>query len=71
MADKAKIFEGRKAIDAYRAAHAKLYLSVDKKGIPEAHTPLLEKLLANLKKQGFSSLDEFFAASETLQDGWQ
>lgn len=65
--NKQKILKGRQAVDAYRAAHASLY-TTDPRGrsIPDEHTPLLETMLAALKKQGFNSLDEFFAASEQL-----
>ena len=69
MADKQKVLNGRKAVDAYRANHAKLYAQPWHRGIPEEHTPLLAQLLADLKKQGFNSLDQFFAASEELDSG--
>ena len=63
---KDNILAGRTAVDAYRADHAKLYSKPWHKGIPEEHTPLLDNLLADLKGQGFTSLDEFFDASELL-----
>lgn len=66
MVDKAKISNGRVAVDSYRAAHAQLYAGGWHKGISEEHTPLLEKMLANFKVQGFNSLDEFFVASDQL-----
>ncbi len=66
MPDKVKVEKGRMAVDAYRTAHIQLYSGGWHKGIPEVHTPLLEKMLADLKKQGFNSLDEFFTASEEL-----
>lgn len=66
MADKVKVVLGRLAVDAYRTAHTQLYEKGWYKGISKAHTPLLEKLLIGLKKQGFNSLDEFFTASEEL-----
>ena len=66
MLNKQKILKGRDAVDAYRIAHANLYLAGWHKGIPEGHTPLLEKMLVDLKKQDFNSLDEFFNASEEL-----
>lgn len=53
--DKNKILAGREAADAYRAAHAKLYNQPWHKGVPEEHTPLLEKLVADLEKQGYTS----------------
>lgn len=61
-----KVLKGRAAVDVYRAAHAQLYVGSWHQGISEAHTPLLEKLLADLKMQGFNSLDEFFTTSDTL-----
>ena len=64
VTDPQKISNGRKAVDAYRAAHTQLYLRADKKGIPEAHTPLLDKMKVAHKAQGFNSLQEFFSASE-------
>ena len=71
MPSKKAILKGRKAVDAYRAAHAQLYAQGWHKGIPEEHIPLLETLTKALNKQGFASLDEFFAASDALGDGWQ
>lgn len=63
---KEQVLAGRAAIDAYRTAHAQLYKSmvISAKDIPDTHTPLLEKALIDLKKQGFNSLDEFFKANE-------
>ena len=66
MADKGKVLNGRKAVDAYRADHARLYDKPWHRGIPEEHTPLLAQLLAELKEQGFSFLEEFFNASDEL-----
>ena len=66
MIDKYKILAGRKAVDTYRAAHALLHSTKWHKGVPEAHTPLLNTMLAELKKQGFNSLDEFYKANETV-----
>ena len=36
------------------------------KGIPEEHTPLLNTMLDEFRKQGFKSLQEFFDASQEL-----
>ena len=66
MITEEQILNGRKVVDAYRAAHSKLYEQGWHKFIPEKHTPLLNTMLVDLKKQGFNSLDEFFAASELL-----
>jgi hypothetical protein len=63
---KQNVLKGRKAVDTYRTAHTQLYVGGWNKGIPEAHTPLLNTLLTNLKKQGFNSLAEFFQASTEL-----
>ena len=63
---KGRVLAGRKAVDAYRTAHTALHKKPWHKGIPEEHTPLLDKLLVDLKKQGVNSLDEFFNASEEL-----
>ena len=64
---KGKILTGRKAVDAYREAHTALYaVNPQRKSIPEEHTPLLNKLKADFKKQGFESLDQFFAANDQL-----
>ncbi len=71
MPNKQQILKGREAADAYRAVHTQLHSGGWYEGISEAHTPLLEKMLADLKKQGFNSLDEFFTASTGLKDGWK
>lgn len=63
---KENILAGRNAVDAYRADHARLHDKPWHRGIPEEHTPLLNELLAEIKKQGLTSLDEFFDASEEL-----
>lgn len=66
MMDKAKILTGRNAIDTYREAHRQLHNEPWHRGIPEEHTPLLNKLLAELKGQGFNSIRELFDASKDL-----
>ena len=71
MVDKAKILEGRKAVNTYREAHRVLHGKPWHKGVPKEHRPLLENLLAKLKKLGFNSLQEFSTASETLGDEWR
>jgi len=48
---------GRKAVDAYREAHAKLHAGGWHKGISEDHAPLLEKLVATLEKLGITSIE--------------
>ena len=66
MPDKQKVLAGRKAVDAYRTAHIKLYERGWHKDIPEEHTPLLNIMLGAFKGQGFNSIQEFFDASELL-----
>ena len=58
MAIERQVRLGRKAVEAYRVAH------VNK--TPDEHTPLLNTMLAEFKKQGFNSPQEFFDASELL-----
>ena len=69
--DKAKILAGRKAVDAYRSAHTQLYSGGWHKGIPEDHTPLLNIMLGAFKGLGFDTIQDFFVASDTLQDEWE
>ncbi len=65
-----QILKGREFVNAYRTTHAQLYVNatslVAKALIPDMHTPLLEKMLVDLKSQGFNSLEEFFTESEKL-----
>jgi len=68
--NKRQILQGRKAVDAYRQAHIALHKKPWHKGVPEEHTPLLNIMLKAFKRLGFNTLQEFFDASETLQDGW-
>ncbi len=66
MAVKQQVLLGRIAVDTYRATHTQLSKTTLSKVIPDAHTLLLNTMLAELKKQGFNSLGEFFKASEEL-----
>lgn len=61
-----KVERGRRAVDAYRAAHAQLHTQSWYPQIHDDHTPLLERLKNDLKELGFASLDEFFVATEEL-----
>ena len=61
-----KVLEGRKAVDVYREDHYQLHSKPWHRGIPKEHTPQLNKLLAELEKQGFNSLQEFWETSEGL-----
>lgn len=69
--DKERILAGRKAVGAYRTAHAQLHSKPWHKGIPEEHTPLLNIMLGAFKGLGFNTIQEFFDASKTLEDGWE
>ena len=59
-----EILVGRTAVDAYREAHRKLHEKAYYRGVHGDHTPLLNTMLGKFKKQGFSSIQEFFDASE-------
>jgi len=63
MVDKLNILKGRVAVDAYREAHSLLHSKVWSKGVPEAHTPLLNTMIKGLKEEGFNNLREFFESS--------
>ncbi len=71
MLNKEKTLAGRKAVDAYRTAHAALYSTGWHKGIPEEHAPLLNIMLKAFKGLDFNTLQEFFDASNSLEDGWE
>ena len=60
------VLAGRRAVDAYRAAHAGLHQKPYYRGVHEDHTPLLKVELTKLQGLGFTSLDEFFDASDEL-----
>jgi hypothetical protein len=64
--DKQSVLKGREAVDAYRQAHAALHSQPWHKGIPEEHTPLLDKMLSELSKHGFDKLEGFFGTSDEL-----
>ena len=66
MVDEIKVLKGRGAIDTYREAHTKLHLGPWHKGVSEEHTPLLDEMLIKLRERGFTSLVDFFIASEEL-----
>ena len=65
MPDKEKIIRGRKAVDAYRTAHTQLHSKGWYKGISGDHTPLLEKLVADLEKIGITSTELDFEPRKT------
>ena len=70
MVDTQKIIAGRNAVEAYRTAHSALHRQSWRRTVPEEHTPLLNIMLGAFKGLGFNTIQEFFDASETLQDGW-
>lgn len=63
--NKERIAKGRKAVNTYRDDHALLYTTSGINIIKE-HRPLLETMLAEFVKRGFSSLKEFWGASNLL-----
>jgi len=63
--EKSKILAGRKAVKAYQDAHKQLHAGGWYKGISEDHTPLLEKLVANLEKIGITSAKLEFESKKT------
>lgn len=69
--NQSKVKQGRKAVEEYRTAHTALYSGGWYPGISEAHTPLLNTLLAALAAQGFGSLQEFWFASYAVGDDWR
>ena len=69
--DKDKILAGRKAVDAYRQAHLALHSKPWHRDLPQEHTPLLNITVKAFKGLGFNTIQEFFDASATLEDGWQ
>jgi len=66
MPTKKQILAGRKAVDAYRTAHAALHKKPYYRGIHADHTPLLNIMLKALEGLGFNSQAEFFDANEEL-----
>jgi len=63
-----QVLQGRQVIDAYRLAHNQFHLTAVavSKPVSVQHTPLIEKMLADLEAIGFGSWDEFNNASELL-----
>lgn len=68
MANKQQVLKGRKAVGAYREAHTLLHKKPYYRKVHEDHTPLLNKMVDALKKQGFDSIQEFFDASDELNE---
>jgi len=64
--ERLSVTSGRTAVDAYRQAHTELHARGWHKGVPAEHTPLLNNLLAELEKHGFTSLSQFTDASREL-----
>jgi hypothetical protein len=61
-----KVELGRRAVDDYRAAHAQLHAQSYYPQIHDDHTPLLNRMQAELNELGFDSPDESFNASQEL-----
>ena len=55
MVDKEKVLAGRAVVDAHRKAHHALHSKSWHWGIPEEHTPLLEKMVVGLEQVGYTS----------------
>ena len=65
ISDKDRVLSARLAVDAYREAHRQLHAGGWYEGISEDHTPLLEKLVADLDKLGFTSVEVNFEPKKT------
>lgn len=63
--EKNKVLAGRIAVDAYREAHRLLHAQPWRKTIPEDHTPLLKKLVADLEEIGIASTELEFEPKKT------
>ena len=63
--DNDRVLSARQAVDAYREAHRQLHAGGWYKGISEDHTPLLEKLVSDLDKLGFTSTEAGFEPKKT------
>ena len=66
MAEIEKILAGRIVVDTYRESHRQLHLQPWHKGIPDAHTPLLQKMKKDLKALGFETIDSLFIANKAI-----
>lgn len=63
--DKQKVLKGRKAVEAYRQAHAALHKRPYYRGIHAGHTPLLEVQVAKLEQIGWQSSHTDFESRKT------
>jgi len=63
--DNDRVLSAMQAVDAYREAHRQLHAGGWYKGISEDHTPLLEKLVSDLDKLGFTSTEAGFEPKKT------
>lgn len=61
-----RLVKAREALALYRQAHRELHSETWHKGIPSAHTPLVEKLAQTVKAAGFEDLAEFHKLNEVL-----
>jgi len=65
-ANKQAILSGRDAVDAYREAHRLLHEQVKDRTVHDRHTPLLNKMVGDLKAQSFKDMGDFFAQSRLV-----
>jgi len=60
MVSKEELLAGRKAVDDYLEAHSQLHQPIkDGKALAVDHSEIMEKMLSELKAQGFESQDAF------------
>lgn len=64
--EKQQVQGGRQAVEAYRQAHRELHTGGWSKNLAGEHRKLLDILLDELGKQGFTSVEQFASASQEL-----
>lgn len=62
---KKAVLKGRKAVDAYRTAHAALHQEAYYRQVHADHIPLLEAMVKALEELGFSSAEIDFEPKKT------
>lgn len=65
ISNRTRILAGRKAVDEYRDAHAKLHTSNISKELHTGHTQLLNQLIQKLETAGYSSRKPTFEQRKT------
>ena len=65
-ASREKIERGRRLVEDYRAAYARLHAAGSYPAIHDDHTPLLAALIKELLTAGFDSVAGFFDQSDQL-----